>query len=71
MKLYTCKSGLQLFKKGGSFGAWTKDARSYGEADDNIEISVNVEDIREVEYEYGAYDVIDVKSVMIIGQEAG
>lgn len=71
MKLYTCKSGLQLFKRGRSFGAWTKDAKSFKEADNNIEISVDVEDIMEIENEYGAYHVTDVKSVVVIGQEAG
>lgn len=62
IELYTCESGLDLFNKGRNFGVWNKNTQSYSDADKNIKLLVDENDI--VESDDG-YDVISLKSVEI------
>ena len=64
IQLYTCESGLNLYKHGESFGAWDSNSSSYREDDINIVLFVDKEDIEE---SGDGYRVVNVKSVEIVG----
>lgn len=64
VQLYTCDSGVSLFKSGNKFGAWIENSPSYSETD--FKILVDEEHIVPSKLN-GEYDVFNVESVKIIG----
>ncbi|AYP68162.1 hypothetical protein PQE75_gp030 [Bacillus phage vB_BcoS-136] len=64
-ELYTCESGIDLFKKGTEFGAWMKNTPSYKDSDVNIKITVDEKDISE-SWIKGEYDILNINSVEIV-----
>lgn len=67
IELYTCENGKELFENGNTFSAWKKDTSSYRGTDVNVRILVDENDITELLGFKGEYNVIDIKSVEIIG----
>lgn len=64
IQLYTCEYGLDLFNKRRKFGVWNENSQSYKEADRNIKVLVDENDIESCD---DGYDVINIESVQIIG----
>ena len=64
IQLYTCESGVKLFKLGKPFGAWGSDSESYKSEPQNIVLFV---DDKDVEVDGDGYWVTNVESVEIIG----